>query len=84
MTDHPNKSIKDPSGYWSDEDLVRELNKEGSDLSKRAAAVIEWLRNEMIDPHEYMRVSNERGAVLTELLNLKQARDGNEADAGHE
>lgn len=69
---HPYSELpRDPSGFWADQDLISELRKEGSELSLRAANTIAWLREEMIDPMEYMRVSNERGAALVELHQLK-------------
>jgi hypothetical protein len=69
---HPHRDIPgDPSGYWNDMRMIDELKKDGGDLSLRAAAAIAWLRNEMIDPGEYMRVSNERGRLMGEINYLK-------------
>jgi len=51
----------DPSHFFRDQDLVYDLRKAGDPLSLKAAERIAWLRENMIDPVEYMRVSNERG-----------------------
>lgn len=48
-------------------DLVRLLRDRDDKLSHDAANSIEWLRENMIDPAEYMRVSNERGALMVQL-----------------
>lgn len=69
---HPHQDLPgDPSGYWNDMRLIDELNHDGSDLSLRAAVALNWLRDNMIDPGEYMRVSNERGRLLGEINALK-------------
>jgi hypothetical protein len=68
----------DPSLFWHDQDLVRDLRRtkvydDGSNheavkvLMNRAADTIARLRDEMIDPGEYMRVSNERGRLFAML-----------------
>lgn len=57
----------DPSHFFRDQDLVHALRKAADPLSLKAAERIAWLRENMIDPHEYMRVSNERGRLLFEL-----------------
>jgi hypothetical protein len=54
----------DPSHFFRDQDLIHELRKDGGPLSLRAAERLAWLRENMIDPGEYMRVSNERVQLM--------------------
>jgi len=60
--------ISDPSNFFRDQDLVFHLRKAGDALSLQAAERIAWLRENMVDPSEYMRVSNERGRLMVELF----------------
>jgi hypothetical protein len=57
----------DPSHFFRDQDLIADLRKAGDPLSIKAAERLAWLRENLIDPTEYMRVSNERGALLQRL-----------------
>lgn len=80
------KTQADPGLFWHDQDLIHDLRStevynDGSNhetvkaLMNRAADTIARLRDEMIDPGEYMRVSNERGrlfGMLDAALNEKQ------------
>lgn len=65
--------IKDPSHFWRDMDLIRDLRERGDPVSLKAAERIGWLRENMIDPAEYMRVSNERGRLLAALCEKVEA-----------
>lgn len=58
----------DPSHFFRDQDLVYALRQDGGELALKAAERIAWLRENMIDPAEYMRVSNERGRLLASAL----------------
>jgi hypothetical protein len=60
--------ISDPSHFFRDQDLIHELRKVSTPLSLKAAERIAWLRENMIDPAEYMRVSNERGELFGALM----------------
>lgn len=55
-------------------DLIAELNAKGDELSREAAEAIQWLREEMIDPAEYMRVSGERSRLMSELISANEAQ----------
>jgi hypothetical protein len=55
-------------------DLIAELNARGDALSREAAEAIQWLREEMIDPAEYMRVSGERSRLMGELIAASEAQ----------
>jgi len=61
--------------FFADQDLIAELRAAGDPLSLRAAESIHWLRDNMIDPAEYMRVSNERGHLLSELTRLGHIKE---------
>jgi hypothetical protein len=72
--------VKDINKFWEDMQLLRELRNVIDNISpkddvntllKRSADTIERLRNELIDPAEYIRVSNERGALLTRVRELE-------------
>lgn len=54
--------------FFRDMDLISDLRKVADPLSLQAAARIAWLRENMIDPAEYMRVSNERSRLLGEII----------------
>lgn len=58
----------DPNHFWRDMDLIEALRRRGDELSVKAAERLGWLRENMIDPGEYMRVSNERGRLLETVL----------------
>lgn len=58
----------DCSRFWDHQDLVYELTKRGDPLSMRAVEAIGWLRENMINPVEYMRVSNERSRLMAEII----------------
>ena len=74
--------MTDPSKhFWDDMQLLRELSNVIGNISPtdnveslliRSRDTIQRLRDEMIDPSEYMRVSNERGALLTKLYELEK------------
>ncbi len=57
----------DPSHFFRDQDLISELRKVNTPLSIKAAERLAWLRENLIDPAEYMRVSNERGQLFQML-----------------
>jgi hypothetical protein len=57
-------------------DLIRDLRARDDKLSHDAANAIEWLRDNMIDPAEYMRVSNERGQLLVDAELRERSDNG--------
>ncbi len=71
--------VPDSNRFWHHMDLIDRLHEKWSDrgssdpIIKEALEAIGWLRENMIDPGEYMRVSNERGRYLNAWIILRNA-----------
>ena len=66
-------SVESSERFFRDMDLIQLLRKARDPLSVQAAEAIEWLRDNMIAPSEYMRISDERGALLTEMCEARES-----------